>query len=329
MKKKHALYSLVIIFLSLFFVSCGNKEKDVKVLKLCHIQSESDLWHKASLKFKEEVEKKSDGKIEVKIYPNSTLGGDRDIVEGMQIGSIDIGLIAGVLSNFEHSFNLLEIPYIFDDEIHYKNVVNGEVGQIMCDRLREKSGIRVLDFWDRGPRHISSNKEIKNVDDIKGLKIRIPEIEAMKVVWEGLGAAPTTMAWGEVYTALSQNVIEAEENPIPFMFSGRMQEVQSNISLTAHKYEYVTFSFSESTWKSLNKDERKIITDASKVATKYQNEEVKKVTDEMLKQMQEDGMKVTEPDRESFRSKAMPIAEKYANSIDKELYQKILESKGN
>lgn len=328
MKIKKVFYFVLMSFTLIFFTSCSNKEEEVN-LKLCHIQSESDLWNLASIRFKEEVEKNSKGRIKVKIYPNSTLGGDRDIVEGMQIGSIDIGLVAGVLSNFEQSFNLLEIPYIFESEDEYKRTINGEAGDIMKDRLLENSGIRVLDFWDRGPREISSNKKIETVEDIKGLKIRIPEIEAMKVVWHAMGASPITMAWGEVYTALSQNVIEAEENPIPFMYSGRIQEVQSNISLTDHKFEYVTMSISERTWQSLSSEDQKIIKEASKNVAEWQNEEVKKVTSELLKEMEKSGVEVTVPDKRSFIEKAKPIAEKYANEVDSELYGIIKRNKGD
>src|SRR5690606_9096199 len=165
--------------------NAGSKEKIT--LKLGHIQSESDLWHLGSLKFKEEVERLSDGTMTVEVYPNSTQGGDRDMVEGMQMGTVDFALVAGALGNFEPSIQLLELPYLFDNEEQYKSVIYSEIGQEIADRVLKASGVRILNWWDRGPRHVTSNKPIHTLEDSKGLKIRLPEIKAMEVTRKAMG----------------------------------------------------------------------------------------------------------------------------------------------
>lgn len=299
---------------------------DKLVLKLGHIQSENDLWHEGAIKFKEEVEKLSDGSIEIEIYPNSTLGGDRDMAEGMQVGTVDFALIAGVLGNFENSIQLLELPYLFTSEEEYNKIIHGEVGQEIEDRVLEAADIRILNWWDRGPRHITSNKPINSLEDIQGLKMRIPEIQAMEHTWKALGASPITMAWNEVYTALEQNVIEAQENPIPFIYGGRIHEVQDYLALTAHKYEYVTLSISELTWSELTDDQREIIKEAADNATEYENELVKEQTEEILEKMKEEGLEVTEPNIEEFAEEARKFHEEFAETIDIELYEKIVDT---
>lgn len=173
------------------------------VLKLGHIQSEQDPWQLGAEKFAEECAILSNGDIRVEIYPNSTLGGDRDLAEGMQMGTVDMALIAGVLSNFDDSISILEIPYLFRNEGEFETIIYGDIGKQIADNVLQSSGIRILDWWERGPRLITSNKPINSVEDMKGLKIRIPEISAMQSVFNSWGAAATTMAWSEVYSSFT------------------------------------------------------------------------------------------------------------------------------
>ena len=289
-------------------------------LKLGHIQTEQDFWHLGSLKFKEELEKRSNGEITLKIYPNSTLGGDRDLVEGMQMGTVDFGLVAGVLGNFEKSIGLLELPYLFDSQEEFNKVIHGPIG--------EEIAIRILNWWDRGPRQTTSNKPINKLEDLKGLKIRLPEIPAMVNSWRAMGANPTPMAWSEVYTGLQQNVIEAQENPIPFIYGGRINEVQKYIAITDHKYEYVTIAMSEMRWKKLNDKQRQIIVEAANAATAYENQLVLDKTNELLAAMQAKGLQVTHPDKKELAAAARSVHEDFAKTVDLDLYKRILQTLG-
>jgi len=297
-------------------------------LKLGHIQTEQDFWHLGSLKFKEELEKRSNGEITLKIYPNSTLGGDRDLVEGMQMGTVDFGLVAGVLGNFEKSIGLLELPYLFDSQEEFNKVIHGPIGEEIAGRMVKKAGIRILNWWDRGPRQTTSNKPINKLEDLKGLKIRLPEIPAMVNSWRAMGANPTPMAWSEVYTGLQQNVIEAQENPIPFIYGGRINEVQKYIAMTDHKYEYVTIAMSEMRWKKLNDAQRKIIVEAANAATAYENQLVLDKTNELLAEMQKKGLQVTHPDKKELAAAARSVHEDFAKTVDLDLYKRILQTLG-
>lgn len=337
MKKILALI-ITVFMISTLFVGCssktpnqvptnasGSKDKVIE-LKLGHIQAESDLWNDGAKKFKEEVEAKSNGQIKITIFPNSTLGGDRDMAEGLQIGTVDFALIAGVLGNFEPSIQLLELPYLFNSEEQFKKVVHGDTGKEISDRVLKSSNIRILNFWDRGPRVVTSNKPINTLADIQGLKIRLPEIKAMVETWKAMGASPTTMAWNEVYTGLQQNVIEAQENPIPFIYSGKIHEVQKYMAMTNHKYEYVTLSMSEKTYSKLTVEQQKIINDAALVATDYENQLVKDKTGEILETMKKEGLQVTTPDIAEFAAAAKQAHETFAKTIDFDLYNRILEA---
>lgn len=297
-------------------------------LKLGHIQSERDLWHFGAEKFREELEARSDGKITLTIYPNSTLGGDRDLVEGMQMGTVDFGLIAGVLGNFEPSIQLLELPYMFESQEEFNTVMAGPIGEEITKNVLDKANIRILNWWERGSRQVTSNKPINGLDDLKGLKIRVPEIPAMVSTWRALGANPTPMAWSEVYTGLEQNVIEAQENPIPFIHGGRINEVQKYLAMTNHKYEYVTLAMSELRWKQLTPEQQKIIAEAAQAATQAENEAVAQQTESMLKEMTDAGMQVTEPDTGPIAQAAIQAHEAFAKTVDIDLYNRMLKALG-
>lgn len=299
-------------------------------IKLGHIQAESDVWHLASEVLAEKAAEYSNGTINIEIYPNSTLGGDRDMAEGMQMGTVDMALIAGVLSNFDDSISLLEIPYIFHSDEEFEKIVYGDCGDEIAQNVLDSSGIRILDWWERGPRLITSSKPINSLADAKGLKIRLPEIKAMQEVFTAWGMAPTTMSWSEVYTSLSQGVIDAQENPIPFFYSGSIYEVNKYIADTKHKYEYVCVTMADSTWNKLSPAQQEALQKACDDATAYHNENVKKIAEDDLKDMEENhGVTVTEPDTSEFIAIADEVAPKYAESIGcTDLYNKIQEELG-
>lgn len=301
-------------------------EKKTVTLKLGHIQSESDLWHLGAKKFAELVEQKTKGEVKVQVFPNSTIGNDRDMAEGLQIGSVDVALIAGVLGNFEPSLQIMEMPYLFKNEEHLRKVIYGPVGEELLGKLLANSGIRGLSFWERGPRHLTTNKPVNSLNDIKGIKIRVPEIPPMVAAWKAMGANPTPMAWGEVYYSLQTNVIEAQENPIPYIHAGKIYEVQKYIALTSHKYEYVIMAMSDKTWKKLTPEQQKAVAEAAKEATAYENKLVFDKTDELFKDLQAKGMQVTKPDTAEWAKVAQTTHKEFAEKYGIELYNKIIEA---
>lgn len=322
--KKLVLFISAVVF-SVFAHAAEPAKKPI-TLKLGHIQSEVDLWHLGAQKFAELVDAKTKGSVKVKIFPNSTIGNDRDMAEGLQIGSVDFSLIAGVLGNFEPSLQIMEMPYLFSSEEHLRKVIYGPVGDLLLDKLLKSSQIRGLSFWERGPRHLTTNKPINSLADIKGLKIRVPEIPPMVAAWKAMGANPTPMAWGEVYTSLQQNVIEAQENPIPYIFAGKIYEVQKYIALTKHKYEYVILAMSNKTFEKLTPEQQKAVKEAAVEATKYENKLVFDKTEQIFNDLKAKGMKVTEPNTEEWAKAARTTHMQFAEKFGKDIYEKIIEA---
>ncbi|WP_028306421.1 TRAP transporter substrate-binding protein [Desulfitibacter alkalitolerans] len=337
--RNHKLLICVVLLVSmLVFVGCsGNKEtapsggetekpKPV-VLKLGHIVSDEDIWHKAAQRFAELVDEKTNGTVKIELYPNSTLGNDRDMAEGMQMGSVDFALIAGVIGNFEPSFQILELPYLIEDEEHLRKVIYGPIGEQLAANLLESSNIRALTYWERGPRQLTTNKPVNSVADVQGLKLRVAEIPPWVAAWRAIGANPTPMAWGEVYSALEQGVVDAQENPIPYIHANHVYEVQSHIAMTSHKFEYVTLSMSNRTYEKLTPEQQQAIYEAARESAEYQNQLVAELTDKLLDDMVNNkGITVTYPDVSEFADRAKTVHLEFAERYGMDLYEAILEA---
>jgi len=276
------------------------------------------------LKFGELIESKTNGEIKVQVFSNSQLGNDRDLAEGLQLGSVDMALIAGVLGNFYEPIQLLELPYLFENQEHLKKVIYGPVGEEIKQNMQKKAGIVGLEFWERGPRELTTNKPINKVEDLQGLKIRVPEIPPMVAAWKAMGANPTPMAWGEVYTALQQKTIDAQENPFANIIGGKIHEVQTHMALTNHVYGYVMHVVSEKTWNKLTAEQQKAIREAAKETMEWQNAEVARQEADLLQQLKDSGMTVTEPDITEFKARAMTVHAEFAQKYGQDIYDKII-----
>jgi tripartite ATP-independent transporter DctP family solute receptor len=297
-------------------------------LKLGHVASSDpeDNWQAGATRFAELVDKKTQGTVKVQVFPSSQLGNDRDMAEGMRLGSVDFSLIAGVLSNFEPRMGLLEIPYVFRDAEHMRKVLNGSVGEELGAAL-QKSGIRVLGWWERGPRELTTNKPIKTVADLKGMKIRVPEIPVSVDAWRAFGANPTPMAFGEVYTGLQQKVIDGQENPLAIIAAAKLSEVQKYVNKTNHVYGYVALAMSDRTFQKLTPDQRTAIREAAAEATAFENKLVWENEEKLAKALQAKGMQFVDVNVAEFTNAAKPIHATYAQKLGKDLYDRIVNTK--
>jgi TRAP-type transport system periplasmic protein len=325
--------------LSLSLVGCGAKEKasgsdsgkaeKAVTLKLGHIAGEDDPWNLGAKKFAELVNEKTDGSVKIDVYASSTLGNDRDLIEGMQLGSVDFALVAGVLSNFYEPYSILELPYLFRDREHMEKVLYGEVGEQLKADLLTNAQVRGLQFWERTPRQLTANKKVTKPSDLDGIKIRVPEIPASIAAWKAMGATPTPMAFSEVYSSLQTGVIDAQENPLALIESSKLQEVQKYLINTNHVYGYVMLTMSDATYSKLSKKQQKAVEEAAKEATEYENKIVYEQEKELLKKVKDAGMEVVDVDTKPFMEKAKAVQKEFANKseADKKLYDSIVKTK--
>jgi tripartite ATP-independent transporter DctP family solute receptor len=340
MLKKLSLVSMALL-VSVGMVACGSKDNTAGApsakgsagqpvkLKLGHIAGDADPWNIGAKKFAELVNQKTNGSVQVDIYPSSTLGNDRDLIEGMQLGSIDFALVAGVLSNFYQPYAILELPYLFRDRQHMEKVLYGPVGEKLKTDLLQNAQLRGLQFWERTPRQLTAKKKITTPADLNGLKIRVPEIPASIAAWKAMGATPTPMAFSEVYSSLQTGVIDAQENPLALIESSKLQEVQKYLINTNHVYGYVMLTMSDITYKKLSPEQQKAVEAAAKEATEFENKIVYDQEKELIKKLTDAGMQSVDVDVTPFLEKAKSVHKDFASKSkpEQELYDSIVNTK--
>jgi tripartite ATP-independent transporter DctP family solute receptor len=259
----------------------------------------------ASEKFKELVDKRSNGRIKVEIYPSSQLGGEREMQEMVSLGTLEMS-VTGIAVVYEPLFALLEAPFLYRDRDHIKKVMESPVVADLGEALIKK-GLRMVGFYENGFRNITNSKRpINSPDDVKGLKIRTPENLAQVETFKALGAVATPMAYSELYNALAQGVVDGQENPLQNIWTGKMFEVQKHLAMTGHIYNSAYMVANNKFWTGLPADLRKIAEESMKEASYGQLDMVANLDKKLLEDVKAKGMQVTFPDQEAFRKATAP-----------------------
>jgi tripartite ATP-independent transporter DctP family solute receptor len=273
-------------------------------LKLGHLANEQNSWHKAAVKFGEELSSLTDGRIDVQVFPNETLGKEIDLINGMQLGSVDMTITGESLQNWAPMAALLAVPYAYPTLEDMDAVASGEIGSKIEDQIVEKAQIRPIAYFARGPRNLTSNREIKSPDDLNGLKMRVPNVPLFLDVWKALGAQPTPMAFSEVFTSLQAGTIDAQENPLALIDSASFDEVQKFVNKTEHVRSWIYLTISEITWNNLSDEDKAAVTEAAKRAQAYERDLFAADEERLTKELQEKGMTFVEVDKKAFAAKA-------------------------
>ena len=276
--------------------------------------------------FAEEVEKATNGKVVIDVYDSGQLGTERDMIEAVQYGTLDLyGASAAPLINFVPEVGVIDMPFIFTTYDEVWAALDGEVGQMLAEKINA-AGFQFLGFWDEGFKNITNNqKEIRTVEDLKGLKIRTQENQVMVDTYKALGADPTPMAWGEIYTAIQQGVIDGYEGSYTPIVDGKLYEVQNYLTEARVNYAGAVHLMNKDKFESLDPDIQEIILEAAKKAAQIQRQASMEQMDEFKQTVIDAGLKIVEfeeLDLAPFREKVQPIYEQYGSQY-KELIEKI------
>lgn len=271
-------------------------------LKWAHVYETSEPYHTESVWAAEEIKKRTNGKFEIQVFPASTLGKETDINQGMQLGTVDM-IISGP-SFAARSYPRLGIayyPFIFRDGDHLLAYSKSDVFQEMTNEFRKKTGIQITAYTYYGARHTTSQKVFKNCEGMKGLKIRVPDVPAYTATPKACGANPTPIAFAEVYLALQNGTVEAQENPLTTIEAKKFYEVQKAIMLTGHIVDGLTTQIAPHVWSKLSDAEKKIFTDVTREAAARASAKIKEREAMLAGEFRKRGLQVVEVDRESFR----------------------------
>ena len=241
-------------------------------LTVAHIVDEANSWHRASVFFKEEIEKRSNGRIAVTVYPNSQLGSEIDQIQSaLTGGGVDIVITGESMMTYVRELGILGVPYLMTSEEHMTKVAGGEIGkEIENLMMMGGDGFRCLAYFVRGPRNVTSNKPVRTPDDMKGMIIRTPASTITVATFEAFGAKPTPMAFAEVFTSLQSGTIQAQENPLAMIKTGNFYEVQKYLNKTEHLRTWIYFALAERSFQALPADLQKLVVEVGKEMQDYE-----------------------------------------------------------
>ncbi|MBQ9433185.1 MAG: TRAP transporter substrate-binding protein [Synergistaceae bacterium] len=265
---------LSALVLAMLLVSCAAAFAADHTIVVTHIVDEGHSWHKASEFFKQEVEKRSNGRIAVTVYPNSQLGNEIDTIQSaLTGGGVDIVVTGESMMTYVPELGILGVPYLMTSNAHVEAVAGGEIGkEIENLMLMDGAGFRCLAYFVRGPRNVTAHKAIKTPDDIKGMIIRTPASTITVSTFEAFGAKPTPMAFSEVFTSLQSGTIQGQENPLAMIKSGNFYEVQKYLCKTEHLRTWLYFAMAEQSFQALPKDLQDIVLAVGKEMQAYEHE---------------------------------------------------------
>jgi TRAP-type transport system periplasmic protein len=271
-------------------------------------------------RFAELVEKKSGGKMKVKLFPAGVLGGDAAIISSLQGGTVDLTMVVpGSLSVAIKDFALFDLPFLFNNEKEADHVIDGPVGKKLLDQLPAK-GLVGLTYFEHGFRNVTnSRRPVAKMEDLQGLKLRTMQIPVMIDMFNALGANASPLPLPEVYTALEQKAVDGQENPYSLVEASKYYEIQKYASDTRHTFNPIVVLFSKKVWDQLSEDERKILLDAAKETQPYQRAANREVNAKAAEFLKSKGMTLTSfppQERERLREKLKPVTDKYVKQLD-------------
>ncbi len=303
MSKRFTLKTLAAvgaIALGTLLVSTGAMAQ--QKLKWAHVYETSEPFHTESVWAAEEIKKRSNGKFDIQVFPASTLGKETDINQGLTLGTVDM-IISGpsFAARTYPRFGIAYYPFIFRDGDHLIAYSKSPVFQEMVSEFRTRTGIQVTAYTYYGARHTTAQKAFTNCAGMKGIKIRVPDVPAYRATPEACGANPTPIAFAEVYLALQNGTVEAQENPLTTIEAKKFFEVQKAIMLTGHIVDGLTTQIAPHVWNKLSDAEKKIFTDVTQEAAVRASAKVKTREAELVDEFKKKGLQVVQVDRKSFQ----------------------------
>lgn len=296
--------------------------------KLGHLGNDEHIWNKTALKFAELVAEKTNGQLEIKVYPNESLGKEVENIDMIKTGAADMVISGESMQTWAPKAALMAVPYAFRDTAHMQSVIESELGDEIAAQIEEKVGLIPLYYHLRAPRNLTSNRAINTPADLNGFKMRVPNVPLFVDAWKAAGAAPQAMAFNEVFTALQQGVIEGQENPVDLIYSAGFYEVQKFVNVTEHVNGWIYVLVGVNQFNSLSDELKAAVLEAAAEAQVYGDSLFEEQTSEFVAMLEEKGMTFnTDVDKAAFQAAMEPAVLEKLTDEQKDLYQRIIEFK--
>lgn len=323
----------VLAVLTLVLAFAGTAVAQPIVIKFSHVVAVDTPKGQAAEHFKKLAEERTKGAVKVEVYPNSQLYKDKEEMEALQLGAVQ--MLAPSLAKFAplgvKEFELFDLPFIFDDYESLHKVTEGPVGKKLL-KLLEPKGIMGLAYWDNGFKVMSANRPLRKVEDFKGLKMRIQSSKILDAQMRALGAIPQVMAFSEVYQALQTGVVDGTENPPSNLYTQKMHEVQKYVTVSDHGYLGYAVIVNKAFWEKLPPDIRTQLESAMTDATKFANDIAKQKNDEDLAAVQASGkseiIRLTPEERAEWKKALLKVHDEQAERIGADLLKEVYAATG-
>lgn len=284
-------------------------------IKFGHVGEPGSLFAASADEFAKRANAKLGSKAKVVVYGSSQLGGDKELLQKLKLGTVDMALPSTVMSSEADLFGVFEMPYLVKDRAHMAKIEK-EVFWPKLAPEAEKKGLKVIAVWENGYRHITNSKRpINTPADLQGIKLRVPEGKWRVKMFQTYGANPSPMKFSEVFTALQTGVMDGQENPYTQIYSAKFQEVQKFISLTGHVYTPAYVTVGAKKWASLPEDVRKVLEDTAKETQKFVYEKAAKDDEELLGKIKAAGVASNVPNKDAFIAASRPVYDEFAKEV--------------
>lgn len=318
---------LLLVVFSAILSGCGNAgaEGGTVSLKLAYVMAPRGPAHEAAEYLAKIVEERSGGTLQITLYPGAQLGTDRELAEALKLGSIDL-VLGGTapIGWYAPQYGAIEMPYVFRDYPHMDAVLRGQIGEEMKQAMLSAQGLRILDFWHRGPRYLTANKPVRTPEDLAGLKLRVPELPTYIEAWRALGANVTPVTYSEIFIALKQGVVEGQENPLEVVHTSSLYEVQRYIMETQHLLGVYIMMMSDARWSRLSEEHRAILSQAVIDAGLFERERMLEYEQTYRDDLAKKGMQFVTVDHAAFRSRVLDtVPRQFASQWAPNLFERI------
>jgi tripartite ATP-independent transporter DctP family solute receptor len=312
----HGLLALALL------ASCAREESGPRVIRLGHIGYPDSPYDLGARKFKDLLESRFPGEVEVRIFGSAQLGEDKEMLEGLRLGTLEMHVPSSVLHSVEPLFGLFDLPFLIHDREQVERIAEGPLGEKLGEALVDDDLV-LLGIWENGFRMITNNvRPVRTPKDLKGIRLRTPKDPERMKMFAAFGASPTSMSFGEVFSALKQGVIDGQENPLSQIVPGRFYEVQRYLSLSKHVYSPAYPLMSRKYFDGLDGELRAAILETAAEVGRYHRELGEK-EDERFRALLKERMEVTEIDQDAFAAAAEPLYREFEERFGAEMVETV------
>jgi tripartite ATP-independent transporter DctP family solute receptor len=276
-------------------------------------------------RFSELVEARTNGEVKIAVYPDSVLGDGNELLNQCKLGTIDmVNLGSGSVASIIPEYNITSFYYAWKNDDHMRTFFSSNLIRELNERYLKQAGVRIISSnWEQGYRHLVTKRPVNTLDDLRGMKIRVPQLEIYVAAWKALGANPTPMALGEVYTALQQNVVDAIELPLDWIIRGKYYEQAKYVVLTAHLGYPNQIQINEKSFQKLSTVQQEILVQAANEAGEYSSKTLAATEDEMIKELKANGVTILPVNRAEFANRVYTIIPQFERLWGPGFWQKV------